>query len=71
MAYATAPITSRFDLAARLRAFVADMGEAVSRYRLYRETYNGLMELSDHELDDLGLSRAQLARIAWETSHPE
>ncbi|MEM9436822.1 MAG: DUF1127 domain-containing protein [Pseudomonadota bacterium] len=69
MAYATAPITSRFNLVASLRGYGAELVEAWAQYRQYSKTYYELNELSDRELDDLGLSRASLKKVAWETSH--
>ncbi|MEL7300191.1 MAG: DUF1127 domain-containing protein [Pseudomonadota bacterium] len=68
MAYAsntTAPLS--FGLVARLRAVAADAADAWARYSMYRQTFNELMELSDRELQDLGLSRGVLKAVATET----
>lgn len=69
MAYATTPTTARFDIAARLRSAVAEAREAWGKYRVYRATFNELMELSDHELADLGLSRHSVRSIAYESAY--
>ena len=37
-------------------------------WRKYNATYNELMRLSSHELDDLGISRGEIARIARKCS---
>lgn len=71
MAYATATTTTRFDFLARLRAAGADLAEAWIRHRMYRDTLNQLMELSDRELNDLGLSRADLPRVARQSAQSE
>lgn len=44
----------------------------VRNYRSWRKfhaTYNELMRLSTHELNDLGISRADIPHIARRTSH--
>lgn len=69
MAYNSTLTTSRFDLVARAQALFADGKEAWTRYRLYRNTLNELRELSDRELADLGLARANLRSIAYETAY--
>lgn len=38
-------------------------------YRLYRETFDGLNALGNRELNDLGLSRSDLRRIATEAAY--
>ena len=43
----------------QLKTFVAD-------YRLYRQTLNELNALSDRDLADLSISRADVTRIAHE-----
>ncbi|MEM6896287.1 MAG: DUF1127 domain-containing protein, partial [Pseudomonadota bacterium] len=62
---------SRIDLFGRLRAVFHDVAEALARYRTYRAIYWEMSMLSQHELDDLGLSRSQLADVAWASSKPE
>ena len=69
MAYATAPTTVRFDFAARLRSAVSEAREAWNRYRTYRVTMDQLMDLSDRELADLGLSRHSVRSVAYESAY--
>ncbi|MEO0676356.1 MAG: DUF1127 domain-containing protein [Pseudomonadota bacterium] len=69
MAYANTHTSSRFDLVARVRAVAADAAEAWARYRTYRETLDQLQELTDRELDDLGLSRWSLKDVARQSAY--
>lgn len=41
---------------------------ALKSYQKMRATYNELSALSDRELSDIGLSRAQLRSVAFEVS---
>lgn len=55
-------LNSRFaDLSARWKA-------RLERNRRYRRTFNELNALSNRELADLGMSRAMLRSVAWESS---
>ncbi len=47
---------------ADLRAYLA---ERIATYRLYRATLSELDGLTDRDLNDLGLSRSDLAHLAW------
>lgn len=48
----------------RLARFVRAAGPALTRYRLYRRTLAELDGMSARELDDLGIARADIRRIA-------
>ena len=39
------------------------------QYRVYRETLKELSALNDRELNDLGLSRAQIQATAWQCAY--
>ncbi|WP_297322902.1 DUF1127 domain-containing protein [uncultured Bartonella sp.] len=39
-----------------------------NKWRRYRTTYNELNRLSAHELNDLGISRSEIAAIARRTA---
>ena len=56
----------------RFAAVAASLFETmVTRYkqrRLYRETFDGLSALNNRELEDLGLSRGDLRRVARESA---
>ncbi|UWQ57225.1 DUF1127 domain-containing protein [Leisingera caerulea] len=40
-----------------------------TRYRLYRQTVNELSALSGRELADLGLSRCEIKRVAYQAAY--
>ena len=68
MAYAnttTAPTTSFF---ARIGTLFGALATRYKQHRLYRETFDGLSELSNRELNDLGLNRSELRRVSWEAA---
>ena len=48
--------------------FVSYILSKVRAYLLYRETVRELSQLSDRELDDLGISRFQIESIARQTA---
>lgn len=52
-----------------LTGFVSAVLERVARYRVYRETMVELSGLSDRELADLGLSRANLRSVSYEAAY--
>jgi len=57
--------TSRLDmLLARLR-------QRYAAWKIYRSTLDELHMLSDRELDDIGVARADIRRIARETAEME
>ena len=68
MAYTTS-IRTAPTLIERLVAFKNDLGERRAKNRVYRETLDELQVLSDRELADLGMSRANLKSIANEAAY--
>ena len=42
----------------------SDLADRVAKFRLYRETLEELTQLTDRELEDLGLHRSILADVA-------
>jgi uncharacterized protein YjiS (DUF1127 family) len=44
--------------------FVTYILSKIRAYTLYRKTVRELSQLSDHELDDLGISRFQIDSVA-------
>lgn len=70
MAFASNTTNARStNLSARFAALTADWRAALERRRVYRQTLNELLALSDRELADLGLHRSQLRSIAWQAAH--
>lgn len=52
----------------RFSEFRAALAERLARYRAYRTTMAELGNLSDRELEDLGICRADIYRIAREAT---
>ena len=61
----TAPTTSFF---ARIGTAFDALATRYKKYRLYRETFDGLSALSNRELNDLGLNRCDLRRVSWDAA---
>ena len=66
MAYASDIRTENGGIADRFAALTKKMGARFARYKTYRRTLNELAALSDAELRDLGLCRAQIRSVAYE-----
>lgn len=56
-------------LSGRLAQMKTQIGAALARRRIYRETMNELSALSDRELADLGFSRSMIRRLAIEAAN--
>lgn len=52
-----------------LTHWVADIRAAFAKRAMYNRTFEELNSLSDRELSDLGLVRAQISQIAYETAY--
>ena len=68
MAYLTTTTHASTGLVARLSAALDSLGREMRVRRLYRETFDGLSALSNRELADLGLNRAELRRVSWDSA---
>ena len=68
MAYTTQTLAGSSVLA-RISAFFADLSERSARHTTYRKTVSELSELTDRELNDLGISRAMITNIAHEAAY--
>ncbi|MBD3663667.1 DUF1127 domain-containing protein [Sulfitobacter aestuariivivens] len=53
---------------ARVGTAIGALTDRYKQHRLYRETYSELSNLTNRELDDLGLHRADLDRVAREAT---
>ena len=62
----TRPSASREN---RVAGLIGSLNQRVQRYRTYRKTLEELETLSDRELFDLGLSRAQFRAIAYNAAY--
>jgi len=54
---------------ASLRTAMTSLRAAWQRSRVYANTYNELSALSTRELDDLGISRSSINRLAYEAAY--
>lgn len=61
--------TSEAGVLGRLRGLWDAMGEARARRRVYNETLRELSNLSSRDLEDLGISRGMISRIAYEAAY--
>ncbi len=52
-----------------VNALIASFRGAVERRRIYKRTYAELAQLSTRELDDLGISRSMISRLAYEAAY--
>ncbi len=53
----------------RLATLIADLQDRLAKRRVFRTTLRELQGLSARELDDLGLNRTMLRRIAWQAAN--
>ena len=53
----------------RISTFLAGLNENRRRYGIYRQTLRELAGLTDRELLDLGLHRAEVERVALEAAY--
>ncbi|MBE1292099.1 MAG: DUF1127 domain-containing protein [Shimia sp.] len=68
MAYVASTPSVSAPKASGLSVVFAKAAERFRQYRVMRTTYNELNQLSDRELNDLGLSRSMIRRVAIEAS---
>ena len=68
MAYFTETTTPLANELSRTAALFTRISLRLRQRRAYRETLKGLSELSNRELDDLGLNRADLRRVSMEAA---
>ncbi|MGC1205545.1 MAG: DUF1127 domain-containing protein [Flavobacteriaceae bacterium] len=68
MAYTNTTSATTFSLLARIGTAFDALATRYKKYRLYRETRDGLSALSNRELADLGLHRADITRVAREAT---
>ena len=53
----------------RIRGAVRNLGDEMVRRKVYRTTLTELSALTNRELADLGMNRAELGRIAYEAAY--
>lgn len=68
MAHASDIRVAGFDFS-RIAALRETLATRYANFRMYRATMNELYDLSDRELADLGLCRANIRSLAIETAY--
>ena len=69
MAFATEIHALNGDITHRIAATFKSAVARFACYRVYRNTVSELNELSTREMDDLGLSRSMIKRVALEAAY--
>lgn len=69
MAFATETQSFSASLGQRFNAFRTQLIEAAQRRKMYRTTVDELSALSNRDLADLGLGRADIRRVALEAAY--
>lgn len=62
-------MTHDIQIARQGNGFFAAIKEAIARRKVYNQTLNELRQLSNRELNDLGLSRSVITRVAAEAAY--
>jgi uncharacterized protein YjiS (DUF1127 family) len=69
MAFATDIHSVNASATGHLLALLKSATTRVANYRMYRKTVGELSTLSSRELDDLGLNRSMIKRVAMEAAY--
>lgn len=64
MAFVTSALSAQHTLFEKIAQAINTARQSSKRQRSYRLTRNNLLALSDHQLSDLGLTRADINRAA-------
>ena len=69
MAYMNSTRTAHVSFSDRFAALATGLKDVIARRRLFNQTLFELSHLSDRDLSDLGLSRANIADVAREAAY--
>jgi uncharacterized protein YjiS (DUF1127 family) len=69
MAYANDTMVSAGGFVARFRALRADLADRAAKSRLYNQTRTELSQLTERDLSDLGLCRADIDDVAYQAAY--
>ncbi|MGO4908127.1 DUF1127 domain-containing protein [Pseudorhodobacter sp. W20_MBD10_FR17] len=69
MAYMNTTSAANFGLMDRVSGAIKSAKEALQKRRVYNQTVSELRALSTRELNDLGISRSMITRIALEAAY--
>ena len=69
MAYVSSSRAVRVTFADRVTALITVAREAAARRRVYAQTMAELNMLTDRELNDLGIARSMISRVARDAAY--
>ncbi|MCP3970604.1 MAG: DUF1127 domain-containing protein [Rhodobacteraceae bacterium] len=69
MTFANDILSTENTLALRIRDTLIDARRQYKQHRMFRRTYNELSKLNERELDDLGISRSDIAQVARSSAY--
>ena len=69
MAYVNSTRSAQVSFFDRLAALMVGVKDLIARRRVFNQTLFELNQLSDRDLSDLGLSRANIADVAREAAY--
>ena len=69
MAYVNTTRAASASFADRFGSFFAGLKASAAKRRIYNQTVHELRQLSDRELDDLGIHRAMIGSVATEAAY--
>ena len=69
MALANDLLNVDFGLKRRIVTIIAEFRETRQRRRVYQQTLRELKTLSNRELNDLGIARSTITRVAYEAAY--
>lgn len=56
-------------MAGTVASFFAGIADSIRRYQKFSQTYDELNRLSQRELEDLGISRSMITRVAMDAAY--
>ncbi len=69
MAYVNTTRAASASFAERFGSFFAGLKVSAAKHRVYNQTVHELRQLSDRDLNDLGINRAMIAAVAHEAAY--
>ena len=69
MAYVNSSRAASFSLADRFSGYIAQFKASFARRAVFNQTVRELAVLTDRELSDLGISRADITAVAHEAAY--
>lgn len=69
MAYVNSSRAASFSLADRISGVLAQIKVQIARRSVYNQTVRELVQLTDRELADLGIARADIHAVAHEAAY--